>query len=456
MGLKDNHNYLKMSRFIVFILFAIITNIARSQDVPLTSNGDLRFYVDFTAFQGKEGKTYQEFYLMLYADELNEIMKSGEKSCVFDVTSEINQKDNDDLISNSWQTEAKITQDSLDLRSLAIYDQWGHYLHPGLYRLHVSVKDANGSRNGEVNEWINIISFNSNNILSSQIEFVSDARSTNEKSRFDKANKIVIPNPTRRYGVLNPTLYFYYELYNLPELDTRNLITTYSIIDREDKIIKTYPPKTIIPRGENISILHGLSVLQVPSGIYYLSANISDSAEEIEVTIIRQFEIIQTDYFQIQPLLTSEQADKASRLLKYIASPSEYNSYQKLSSSGKAQFLIRFWRDRDPSPGTLENELLDAVKQRYHYSNDNFSWGSVDGWATDRGRVLIQYGMPEEIERFYFEDESHPYEIWIYSRQRLYEFIFADFQSNGNFVLLHSTMEGEIHNKQWKTLIRRL
>jgi hypothetical protein len=63
--------------------------------------------------------------------------------------------------------------------------------------------------------------------------------------------------------------------------------------------------------------------------------------------------------------------------------------------------------------------------------------------------------MPDEIDRHYSEAETVPYEIWIYSQERRYDFVFADLQSNGHFVLLHSSKEGEVHNTGWRQLIKR-
>jgi GWxTD domain-containing protein len=203
-------------------------------------------------------------------------------------------------------------------------------------------------------------------------------------------------------------------------------------------------------------LLHGVDVSKILSGIYEVSAQIAESSGEELLRFSRRFEIIQMDYVIGQPMLIAEQAEMAGRLLKYTASPEEYQFYQRLNLSGKAQFLIRFWRDRDPTTGTVQNEYLEQVQQRYRYANEHFSWGHEEGWASDRGRVLIQYGMPDEIDRHHSEAETVPYEIWIYSRERRYEFAFADLQSNGRFVLLHSSKEGEVHNQRWPQLIGRL
>jgi len=64
--------------------------------------------------------------------------------------------------------------------------------------------------------------------------------------------------------------------------------------------------------------------------------------------------------------------------------------------------------------------------------------------------------MPDETENYSSEANSSPYEIWTYMQDKAFIFVFGDKNSNGNFVLLHSTKEGEISNYNWKDFIRTL
>jgi hypothetical protein len=58
----------------------------QAQDVPAASTGDVRFYVDHAGFRGENGKTCQEFYLMLYADQLRYVWKDARQLGIFQVT----------------------------------------------------------------------------------------------------------------------------------------------------------------------------------------------------------------------------------------------------------------------------------------------------------------------------------------------------------------------------------
>jgi GWxTD domain-containing protein len=85
----------------------------------------------------------------------------------------------------------------------------------------------------------------------------------------------------------------------------------------------------------------------------------------------------------------------------YIISDAERAAFKKLQSDAEREhFIEQFWLRRDPTPGTPENEFKQEHYRRIAYTNDHFT-ANVSGWKTDRGRVYITYGPPDE-------KESHP------------------------------------------------
>jgi hypothetical protein len=110
-----------MKFVLVFVLILIIRIF--SQDIPSTSSGELKFYVDFSAFKGKEGKTYQEFYLMIHADQLN-FVGDENKNASFKVSAIIKNQKEELILNKDWFTDAILKRDSVNLKSLVVYDQW--------------------------------------------------------------------------------------------------------------------------------------------------------------------------------------------------------------------------------------------------------------------------------------------------------------------------------------------
>jgi GWxTD domain-containing protein len=105
----------------------------------------------------------------------------------------------------------------------------------------------------------------------------------------------------------------------------------------------------------------------------------------------------------------SRELENSSRALRkwidedvsYIITGEERTTWKRLATDEEREsFIESFWLRRDPTPDTLDNEFKDDHYERIAYSNDHFASG-IPGWKTDRGRIYIMYGKPDEIE-------SHP------------------------------------------------
>ena len=432
---------------VLIITFFITSPLLKAQtDIPAASNGDIKFYVDQTYFAGKENKTLIEFYFMIYADQLELEVKNDSSYASYNVNLKIKNSNSQMVVDKEWMTEALINNNLSDLKSLAIYDQYTETLSSGDYKIFVEIKDQNNSSKGSVEYSLNVLSIN-NDFSSSQFQFASQI-TEDKKGQFNKGDYSIIPNPSRRYGILNPILYFYYELYNIP--GSEDLKITYSLSSKEGKIIKTYPETVLKKHSHSATLIQGLNVSQMKTGVYELNADIESKTNKEKVSLARNIEIIQMDYLDSKPVLSKDESDEAGKLIKYIATNDQNNLFEKLNANAKAQFLINFWKNLDPTPGTIENEYLNKIKQRYNYANENFGWAGVEGWSTDRGRVIIKYGMPDDIDRHYYTPENLPFEIWKYQTSRNYVFVFVDLRSIGRFDLVHSNMEGEVHNSNWQ------
>ena len=85
----------------------------------------------------------------------------------------------------------------------------------------------------------------------------------------------------------------------------------------------------------------------------------------------------------------------------YIITDEERKAFKQLNTDEEREaFIENFWLRRDPTPDTEENEFKEEHYRRIAYANEHFASG-IPGWKTDRGRIYIMYGPPDEIE-------SHP------------------------------------------------
>jgi GWxTD domain-containing protein len=85
----------------------------------------------------------------------------------------------------------------------------------------------------------------------------------------------------------------------------------------------------------------------------------------------------------------------------YIISPEERHSFLHLATNEeREQFIEAFWQRRNPDPDSPENTFKEEHYRRIAYTNEHFASG-IPGWKTDRGKIYIMWGPPDEID-------SHP------------------------------------------------
>ena len=89
-------------------------------------------------------------------------------------------------------------------------------------------------------------------------------------------------------------------------------------------------------------------------------------------------------------------------LVSYIISPVEKEVFLQLTSERDRDiFMETFWKQRDPTPGTPENEYREEHLKRWTYANKIYGRGTTrPGWQTDMGRIYIILGAPVSIEHF--------------------------------------------------------
>src|SRR5271154_1149252 len=111
----------------------------------------------------------------------------------------------------------------------------------------------------------------------------------------------------------------------------------------------------------------------------------------------------------------------------YIITDEEKKAFKAFSTDEeREQFIEQFWLRRDPTPDTEENEFREEHYRRIAYANERFASG-IPGWKSDRGRIYIIYGPPDEIESHASggtyerpmeegggETSTYPFEQWRY------------------------------------------
>lgn len=129
----------------------------------------------------------------------------------------------------------------------------------------------------------------------------------------------------------------------------------------------------------------------------------------------------------VKPELKKAYKDWLEKDVTYIITDEERKAFKKLATDDEREkFIEEFWRRRDPDPDTDENEYKEEYYERIAYANEHFASG-IPGWKSDRGRIWIMYGKPDEREthpsggtydRPSYEGggstSTYPFETWFY------------------------------------------
>lgn len=128
-----------------------------------------------------------------------------------------------------------------------------------------------------------------------------------------------------------------------------------------------------------------------------LQANL-DAFEKVDLDTLA--EKYQDFYDEIEMILTSAEEDVFLRLE---------------SDLQRDDFMDRFWRVRDPSPGTSRNEYKEQYEERLEHVEFHFGRGEPGpGRKSERGRMYLLLGEPMNIKSLPYEQQTYPIEIWWY------------------------------------------
>ncbi len=436
----------------IFILFttSILTGQTTTAQFPARSEISPKFWIDVSYFAGSQGHTQLEIYYSVPSNELtfknisNNIIASSSISLI------VTNSNNEIVLTNSKNKKLRVNSvDEAKDGKNGLIDQMVIDLLPGVYNLEMKVTDNNSNAESKISSLLEVPSFDTS-LDASTIQFASLISQDKSIKTFIKGNKLVVPNPSRKYNYNTSLLYIYYEIYNLviSDTDSQSVFQSSLLISNQfgDSLIYT-PEQTFAVSGTSCIQTKTLDVRELEPGNYWISVSVTDGTTGKSVLEKDKFIINNPLSDQESLPMTEEDIEKYREQIMYFASRNELDLYDKLNNDGKRNFLINFWHSRDPYPETPENEFMQDCFARIDYSNKKFK----NGINSDMGRVFIFYGQPDEIENRPMNMDLKPYAIWDYfstgtGKQR---FAFVDRSGNQIYSLVHSTVVNEIKNPNW-------
>jgi GWxTD domain-containing protein len=271
-----------------------------------------------------------------------------------------------------------------------------------------------------------------------------------------------------RLTPLRSNAYYMVEAYTAAE-DSVSL--GIAVTDPAGKTVVSTPPRRArLPAGGGV-LSGAVPLAGLPAGEYRLTAKLTSSHGSVEraarftmaaldETLAKEAERKEANkntdegYFE---LMNEAQLDAAAEPTALIATGQERGGYKKdLSLRAKRRYLTQFWTQRDPTPGTPENEMREQFYSAIAYADSNFrerGQKRQPGWKTDRGRIYAKHGKPDDILRRQQQGYAPPYEVWRYSKGKGLYYIFADRSGIDAFKLMSTNDVKEIGDPNWQKIL---
>jgi GWxTD domain-containing protein len=137
------------------------------------------------------------------------------------------------------------------------------------------------------------------------------------------------------------------------------------------------------------------------------------------------------------------------KLVSYIIRPEEREVFFRLTNDRERDLFIEtFWKQRDPTPGTPQNEFKDEHTRRFVHANQRYGRNTPrEGWMTDQGRMYIILGEP--VSKEIFETSGiYPAEVWTYYGDKTkglptqFNLVFFQRSGAGEYKLYNPTSDG--------------
>jgi len=285
----------------------------------------------------------------------------------------------------------------------------------GTYKILVEVTDHESQQRSRVSETITLQQGSSDCRLSDLVLMRTNPTAVDPRD--------FVPVAGSRLTTADEDLSLYYETAHAGD---DAVTTSWELIKSPSDTLVT-GQDTLAPSAE---IHHNSLPLDLKNrGVGDYVVNLRMSAGACHQSTSKRFSVI---YEDLPRSITD--IDQAIEQLRYIAADSEMSAMRKAFQSQKLELFKKFWDERDPTPGTSENEEMDEYYRRVDYANQQYST-QRPGWMTDRGMIYIKYGEPSEMIRNLMPQNQRPYEIWIYHELNL-QFEFVDRTGFGDYELI--------------------
>lgn len=437
-------------------------------------------YISVNEFLNAERENYLEIYFGIESQTLDyQANEEGAFKGGLEILLSINQ-DSTIFAADRFRILSPNYTDTSELSDF-LYHQEAFVLKPGNYTLNMEIVDINDPEEKytlEKNISLGLERFKAD---LSQVLFLEKFAPAQEGSKRYKRSGFemqpIISSGTPYFPPSLKTLSFYLELYNLDQAlgaDEDYLLRYYLRDENTGQKLNNYASYSKKKAQAIDPVLASFNIEELPSGNYSLVVEAIN--KEGEATLSREYFFFRSNpgqqvlagNFEEKNITGTFVArlgnlDSIYRFVEYlypISTDLERTTQESLLQEAQEdqlkKYFLAFWEKRSPLQA---QETWQEYYKEVRIANKLFSTGLRAGYKSDRGRVWLTYGQPDNIDKRDMEPNMPPYIIWQYNNiatpytvpQNNRVFIFGEFEpSTREFQLIHSTAIGELQSRDWR------
>lgn len=393
----------------------------------LEESKEKEFYADMALFKEQgENRWRLEAYYKIFSHKLSFIRLEDKYRASYEIGLKVFDSRNRQVTASSLEENYDVTTyGETTSPSDFLINRLKTHLLPGRYKLEFTLNDLNSPQRWSRKMDLEVPLLERGKTILSGVEFVRSISDTLINPKFEKNGKEIIPSVSRIFGDPESKILIYYEIYG-GKAEEENYILEYRIRNVATKEEVNFQD-TVELKEDVHGLFKSFEMDKFPEGEYNLflkilnpKGKVLDKKEETFFIERSLLSLLKTDY------------QKAVEQLRYIATSEEMQRLKEAKQEERLQVWVDFWRSKDPTPQTVENEIQQEYYRRLRYANANFTISKKEGWRTDMGRIYVIYGHPDEVERHPFERERKPYQIWYYYKRNI-KVVFVDESGYGEY-----------------------
>ncbi len=317
-------------------------------------------------------------------------------------------------------------------------------LKPGKYDLQVVVEDWQGSL-VDTTLALEITSWGRTGIQISSLQPAYLISPNTTRPEFTRQGLMVLPNAAGDFSDHNPLLWYYTELYGLTPQDSILLKTT---ITRDSQEVSIGEPRMFASAALTLREWGAVNLSGYEPGAYHLDLRVTVNADTVSAGA--RFQVLPADTPRDSSLAHIDLAPGLAAVWPRF----DPVRYQQADSAIQAQLLAR----------TITRLARTVERDSANYLEElTAHWPLArlydPGWAgagrlSERGRVILLYGLPTAIQQYPASGSRGAYQVWDYTASGSGGVIvLSDLTGRGRETLVHGTLPGTPFDAGWQGIL---